>query len=796
MKPEEISRHIESMHDRLRSWDRAREADDFDPHSMWEQASTVLGVSVEEMRAVEEELRQQTDELAESRLAVEVERQRYRDLFDFAPDGYVVSDTAGVVREANRAAGDLLGVPAPFLSGKPLAIFIPFEERSSFRGGLNRLLRSGRRDGWLVRFQGRDRGAFQASLTAEVIRDWGGSPVAVRWMIRDVADLIRSLCPEAVAGGPSRPEGADGPGGDQGDEAAYLRDLLDGAGVILWEADAATGRYTFISPRAEQMLGYPAGRWLSDPAFCAAIVHPEDRHLARSRRLACLRDGRPCELEYRALAEDGRVVWFRESLRPVPAQGDRPAVLRGCLWDISRRKKVERQLYTDRRKLAERLADVSYLYSLEGQLLAKTDLVPVLEEVLGGVVSLLGAELGAIRLLDRGRDELEIVVNLGLSPAYIEAFGRVPIGVGACGLAVERRGPVIVRDIEAEAAATSWAGAARLGGYRASFSVPLMARDGSIMGAVAAFFREPHRPTERQVQLVEQYVLRASDAIDNARCHLAVRESDRRKEEFFAALAHELRSPLAAIRDWAQLLQPGPDLDETLREAREVIVRQAGIMSRLVDDLLDAARLCRGGIALRKEPVDVAALVLRTAADLRPLIESRGQQLEVALPDAPAWLEADPTRLGQVLTNLLTNAAKYTDPGGRIDLIATDDREAGEIVLRVRDTGIGLAPEALSQIFGLFAQAEPARDRARGGLGIGLALVKTLVELHGGTVSADSPGPGRGSEFVVRLPAGGRRRKADTPQHPTRGEWGDRHAMPPAPPAQRGCSHDSRTEAA
>ncbi len=479
--------------------------------------------------------------------------------------------------------------------------------------------------------------------------------------------------------------------------------------MIVWEADAATGQYAFISPRAEQILGYPAERWLSDPAFWLSIVHPDDRQLARSRRLACLRESRPCELEYRAIAEGGRTVWFRETSRTVRAGDDRPEAIRGYMWDITRRKRVERQLFTDRIKLAERLADVSHLYALDGQLLAKTDLASTLEEVLVAVASLLGAEVGAIRLLDRSRNRLETVVSLGLSPGELEAFGAGPVGVGASGLAVGRGGPVIIEDIESDPAAGSWAEAMRSGGYKASFSVPLVSRAGGIIGAVATYFREPHRPSPRQVQMVEQYVLRAADAIDHARRHLAVSESDRRKEEFLATLAHELRSPLAAIRDWAELLQPGVNIQDTMHEAREVITRQAGIMSRLVDDLLDAARIWRGSIALRNERVDIAAMVARTAADLRPLFESRGQQLDVAVPEGPVWLQADPTRLGQVLTNLLSNAAKYTDPGGRIDLNLTRDHEAGEVVLRVRDTGIGLAPEALTQIFELFTQVVPAQ---------------------------------------------------------------------------------------
>ncbi len=351
-----------------------------------------------------------------------------------------------------------------------------------------------------------------------------------------------------------------------------------------------------------------------------------------------------------------------------------------------------------------------------------------------------------------GHGELETVVSLGLSPEYLERFGRVPVGVGACGLAVERLGPVVIEDIESDPVAQPWLEAARLGGYRACFSLPLLARGEELLGAVALFFAEPHRPTPRQIQLAEQYIVRASDAIDNARRHRRACESDRRKQEILTTLAHELRNPIAAIRDWVQLLDAdhASDSGSDSGLAREVIARQAGVMARLVDDLLDAARTSLGSITIRKVPVELGALADRAAADLRPLIEARGQQLEVTLPGRPVRIDADPTRLGQVLANLLTNASKFTDPGGRIDLIVSSDDADGLAVLRVRDTGIGLAPEALAEVFEPFVRILPARDR--GGLGIGLSLVRSLIELHGGTVTAKSPGPGRGSEFAILLP--------------------------------------------
>jgi PAS domain S-box-containing protein len=231
----------------------------------------------------------------------------------------------------------------------------------------------------------------------------------------------------------------------------------------------------------------------------------------------------------------------------------------------------------------------------------------------------------------------------------------------------------------------------------------------------------------------------------------ALREADRRKDEFLAMLAHELRNPLAPIRNALHVVQVrGRERRQAVRQAWEMIERQVECLARLVDDLLDVSRISRGKINLQKGPVDVALLVARAVEGSRPLIEARRHDLKVALPDEPMWVEADPTRMAQVLWNLLNNAAKYTPEGGRIRLTAA--KEGGEAVIRVRDTGMGIPPKLLPRMFDLFTQAERTLDRAEGGLGIGLTLVRRLTEMHNGVVQAFSAGPGEGSEFVVRLP--------------------------------------------
>jgi signal transduction histidine kinase/CheY-like chemotaxis protein len=240
----------------------------------------------------------------------------------------------------------------------------------------------------------------------------------------------------------------------------------------------------------------------------------------------------------------------------------------------------------------------------------------------------------------------------------------------------------------------------------------------------------------------------AADLLEKSRLVAELREADRRKDEFLATLAHELRNPLAPISNAVQILRL--NCPPELAEVRDVLDRQVSLMARLVDDLLDVSRITRGKVELRRERVELAAVVGNAAESCRPLIESCSHVLTVDLPPDPVYLDADPLRLSQVLANLLNNAAKYTEPGGHIAVTAA--REGDQVAVRVRDTGVGIPAVMLPRVWDMFTQVDHSLERRQGGLGIGLTLVRTLVQLHGGTVEAYSAGPGHGSEFVVRLP--------------------------------------------
>ena len=227
-------------------------------------------------------------------------------------------------------------------------------------------------------------------------------------------------------------------------------------------------------------------------------------------------------------------------------------------------------------------------------------------------------------------------------------------------------------------------------------------------------------------------------------------ETNRRKDEFLAMLSHELRNPLAPISNALEVLHRSGRDEPELQSTRDVISRQVHDLARLIDDLLDASRITSGKVRLQTETIELSSVISRAIETTRPLAEARRHRLTVTLPSEPVWLLADPTRLAQVFSNLLNNAAKYTQEGG--DITLTAKREGNEVVVGIRDTGVGIPAEVLPHVFDMFTQADRSLDRSQGGLGIGLTLARKIVQVHGGAVQAFSDGPNKGSEFVVRLP--------------------------------------------
>jgi PAS domain S-box-containing protein len=352
--------------------------------------------------------------------------------------------------------------------------------------------------------------------------------------------------------------------------------------------------------------------------------------------------------------------------------------------------------------------------------------------------------------------------------AAVDGFKIAP-DLPACGTSAYYGQPVTTADVERDALWSPWLQHARDADFRACWSFPMKPLGGRILGTFAMYFRKPRVATQHDQDLGADIthsaaiiISRYHEVEEREAAEAALRDADRRKDEFLAALSHELRNPLAPIRAAVDVMRhAGGDAAITGR-ARETIARQLSNLTRLVDDLLDVSRITRNKVELRKEHITLSNIVEGAVETSRPLLDEREHTLAVDLPESEIWLHADPVRMTQVISNLLNNAARYTERGGHITLTA--ERKDDQAIIRVCDDGIGIPQDMLPRIFDIFTQLDTGRGRDHGGLGMGLTIVRRLVAMHGGSVTAASEGHGRGSEFTVRLPVSGEQRGSEQPR--------------------------------
>ncbi len=416
------------------------------------------------------------------------------------------------------------------------------------------------------------------------------------------------------------------------------------------------------------------------------------------------------------------------------------------------RQQAEAELSAIRDELSARLADMTRLHELSLRLSMSPDLEPVLGEVLAAVTTLQDASMGALMLYDPKKPELYTVASVGFTDEYLRLVGRIPAGAGAHGKAVAERRRVIVEDVEADPLFAADRRAARLAGYRAMYGTPLITRGAGILGVIATYFREPHRPSDREIRLVEVYARQAADFIDNARLYSELRDAIRARDLFVARTSHELRTPLTSALGMIRLLRRALAGELKVGEPPGVLVdiasRNLDTMLTFINELLDVSKLTAGQAVLSVEPVDVAGAVADSLAVVSLQAREKGIEVQTRAP-AGLRLSADRLKLEQVLVNLLANAIKFTPEGGMV--IVEAEAESDAVLIRVRDTGEGIAREHLEAIFEPFFQARQRNTRPRG-TGLGLAICRQIVTLHGGRIWAESDGPGRGSVFTVRLP--------------------------------------------
>jgi PAS domain S-box-containing protein len=520
-----------------------------------------------------------------------------------------------------------------------------------------------------------------------------------------------------------------------------------------WEWNALTDENRW-SPENETIFGLKPGTFGGTYQAWAKLVHPDDLPKAEEVARRALETGHYFT-EFRVVWPDGSVHWLESRATVFRDEHDKAVRMSGVNMDITERKRQEGALRQSEENLRRELDAARHLQQVSMQLIQASGIQPLYEQILDAAVGIMRSDFASMQLFypERGTaGELRLLGHRGFTAEAAKFFEWVsPSSSCSCGMALNTRQRVIVPDVR-RVLVGDYLEAHLRTGIRAAQSTPLLSRtDGAMLGMITTHWREPHEPKAAELRLLDVLARQAADLIEGKRIVEALHESDRRKDEFLAMLGHELRNPLAPLWSVIETLQRQKLNENELQRAYAVMQRQVMHLRRLVDDLLDVSRITRGTIELQKETVDLARIVDEAVEMAAPVIEDRGHNLTISEPRKTPSVEGDEARLTQVIFNLLNNAAKYTDPGGRINL--TLEREDHQAVVRVRDNGSGIAADLMPKLFDLFTQGKRRPNRAQNGLGVGLTLVKQLVEMHGGTVQALSEGPGKGSEFVVRLPA-------------------------------------------
>ncbi|MCA9070056.1 MAG: PAS domain S-box protein, partial [Planctomycetaceae bacterium] len=509
--------------------------------------------------------------------------------------------------------------------------------------------------------------------------------------------------------------------------------------AILWTTKP-DGTVTWLSDRWYE---YTAMTRDDDLQRWYQVLHPDEVEQSLSIWNESLRNGTPYEIEYRYRRHDGEYRWFLARANPVRDADGRIVSWCGSSTEIQNQKQMEQA----QRFLAEASKSLSALVDYKSTLQVVAQLsvpsfadwcaVDVLDEK-GQPRQLAVAHVDPAKvplveeLADRFRQSTEAPFGLlkAIHAGESDMSNLIPDDLLSRPSTDDRN-----RELIQTLSPCSY------------IRVPLQIQD-RCLGILTFVTSESGRRYNRlDLEVAEDLANRVTIAIENARLYHEIQEGHRRKDEFLAMLAHELRNPLAPIRSGLDILAMKEGGD---REIVRVMQDQVEHVVRLVDDLLDVSRIMRNRIELRKEPVLLGKLVQRSVEAARQQIDSLNQELVITQPDEPIWLEADPVRIIQVIENLLNNASKYTGERGRIELAVGKNSE--EVTIRLTDTGIGIEPDLLPNVFDLFTQAQGSLDRAQGGLGIGLTLVHRLVTMHDGTVEASSAGPNLGSTFTVKLP--------------------------------------------
>ena len=644
----------------------------------------------------------------------------------------------GTVTSWNAAAERMYGYTSEEAVGRHISFIVPDELREDLDDILARLGRGERVERAETLRVHKDGSRIDVSLVVSPIREEGGRLVGASTIARDItaqkrADEERAHLARLVE-----------------HERGRLKNLVANVPGVVWEAwgepDASGQRIDFVSEHVEQVLGYTVEEWLSTPNFWLSIVHPEDRERAAAEARAIFESGEGGTSEFRWVRKDGRVVHVEAQSRVVLDEQGRPVGMRGVTLDISARKATEERLLF--------LAEASRVLG------SSLDY----ETTLAGLARLAVAAMADYCLVDlvdddgRPRRVAAAHADPALQP-LAERLREFPPGPQSAGAPrVLRTGqPEVFEEVTEElvpslARDEEHARLLKELGLKSFITVPLVARGRTIGALTFSSTRARRRYTREDVAYAQEIAARAALAIENARLYARAQEVNRAKDEFLATLSHELRTPLTPILGWTHMIRSGRLGPNETAQGVRVIEKNSQSLSRLINDLLDMSSILSGKMRIERAPVELPSVVREAAETVRPQADARSVSVEVQTgPLGPAVVSGDRTRLVQVFWNLLHNAVKFSREGGRVR-VRVGGRD-GTARVEVEDDGSGIEPEFLPHVFERFRQADMATTRAHGGLGLGLALVKSFVEAHGGSVSVESAGPGRGSRFTVALPA-------------------------------------------
>lgn len=537
---------------------------------------------------------------------------------------------------------------------------------------------------------------------------------------------------------------------------ARFRSFAEHSNEVIWMTDAHDYRLLYVSPAYEQVWGRPATEIYTDLTRFLEFVHPDDRDRVQAGWQQCHRMG--FSQEYRVMRPDGTIVWIHD--RGFPIYDDRGKLLwlGGIAEDITERKQAETAIAAD-------LRDTRLLRDLSARLITETNIQVLYEEILTAAITLMGADAGALQFYDEATAELVLIAGQGFEPSLTEHFYRINASSHTpCGLALAT-GRRVVGDFDGPESSDP-DGSRRMlveAGYLSVQSTPLLTRTGKPIGMISTHWCQHHRPTQRELRFLDLLARQAADLIEQRqaeaeRQQLLERErsareeaerTNRIKDEFLSVLSHELRSPLNPILGWSKLLQTRKLDQSKTAKALATIERSAKVQTQLIEDLLDIARILRGKLSLNLTTVDLAVVVEAAIETVKTAATAKSIALQLASSPL-GQVSGDPVRLQQIVWNLLSNAIKFTPPGGRVEIQLEQVENQAQIT--VSDTGKGIHPDFLPHTFESFRQQDASITRQFGGLGLGLAIVRYLVEAHGGTITADSPGEGLGATFTVRLP--------------------------------------------